>query len=58
MDDDEEETDDFLNFTYKNLSTLMQKNLELVRGENKGSRSPGGRSDTKGISTPVSFSSS
>lgn len=58
VDDDEEETDDFLNFTYKNLSTLMQKNLELVRGENKGSRSPGGRSDTKGISTPVSFSSS
>jgi len=57
-DEDEEETDDFLNFTYNNLATLMQKNLELVRGEKKGNLSPGGRSESKAVSSPVSLCSS
>ena len=35
-----EEDTEFLNFTYNNLTTLMQKNLELARADRCGAASP------------------
>ena len=33
---EEEGVDDFLNFSYNNLPSLLQRNLELMRSNEKG----------------------